>query len=639
VRGYSAPVQRILHLCLTPLLLLVLVACPKTKMRTLPDVPTSGNARALGRFQEARARFERDFHAVPASEFEIIAREFPRDPVAPFALLYAGMAAVIAGDYPRAEDVLSQLEARKDADPALLHRGQLFHGIALNYQGKHREALPRLTAARDATADDRERGEWLAAMAEAGVASGQVGAALPHYDAWYRLGSKAEQSYIVERVRGLVANLDPAAARAAYERLEDKDGPAAAFLGARLAAELVAAGQFDAAEEVRDDTADARKRLGLWAEMGEKGGGDPGRVGALVPLTGRSARVGELVVRGLSLAAGSFPGAGPVGADSTLLPRPFALSVRDTGSVAARVTGELDAIAREGVIAVIGPADGKSVEVAGRRATELGLPLISLSPRAGGHETSPLVFHVIHTAEDRARALARHAYLQGVRQFAIFRPDSGYGRTVGRAFAEEVRRLGGTVTAEAQYGASATSFGDALAPLARPWQALFVPDQARRLELIAPALASADFVSLPFAANRPRAGRKMLLLSTAELATPGFVRSAGRYCLGAVLAPGFFPDRNHPRIAEFVTRYTAVFSREPTALDAYAFDAALAIRGAVEAGARSSEQLGVRLAQGTFQGVTGNIRFDASRERADDGVLFTVVNEPSGAYAVRALAR
>ena len=68
---YSPGVR--LHRWIPYLLVLALAAgCPKSpkRTRTLPDVPTTGDATARARFQEARARFERDGGEVTAADFE-----------------------------------------------------------------------------------------------------------------------------------------------------------------------------------------------------------------------------------------------------------------------------------------------------------------------------------------------------------------------------------------------------------------------------------------------------------------------------------------------------------------------------------------------------------------------------------------
>jgi branched-chain amino acid transport system substrate-binding protein len=624
------------------ILALLAAGCPGRTRRVLapapPEetLPRSGDAAARARFQDARARFGRDAEttAAVAAEFESIAREYPQDPIAPYAQLYAGIAAIQGSAYDQAEQSLVAVIEDPAAAPDIKLRGRLFLGIARSYQGKHAEALEHLEASREAVHGDGERGEWLAALAACLVAGGAPLRAVPYYDDWYRLAAPGEQAYIVDKLDAITAAATVADARAAYERLERRDGPAAAILGTRVATDWAAAGQAERARRIRSDIERARRAIGL-APSVEAGRGDEGsvsRLGVILPLTGRRGRAGELALRGLTLAAGTFPGIEGV--------RSFDVSVHDTASEAAGARTAMDALAGEGVIAVVGPIDGDSVDAAAPRAQALGLPLISLNPRSGEREGtaqgSPFVFHIMPSAEDRARALARHAVAQGVRSFAILGPKNGYGKAVGDAFASEVGRRGGRVTGRATYAPDATSFGDVIKQLGGPFEAVFVPEQATRLELIAPALAAADLVALPVRAKPPKVGKKILLLSTAEFLDPRYVRSSARYSEGAVLAPGFYPDRDDPAIRDFVSRYEEAFETVPTPLDAYAYDAARLVSEAVAGGARTRAELAQAMALARVEGLTGAISFDGRHRRRDDGLLYTVVRS-GDALAIRAM--
>jgi branched-chain amino acid transport system substrate-binding protein len=612
-----------------------LVACPgRTKRRVggpeLP-LPTDGDKQALDRFQEARARFQRDGGVVDAErhtgEFEAIAREYPDDPIAAHALLYAGIAALEASKPERAAENLAELVADQEADPQVVRRGQLFYGIALGYLGKHEQALVALKAgygALDGESPD-ERAAFHAAFAEASAATGRLGDAVIHYDAWHPLGRAAERAYALARVRALGDQLDEKAVADVYGKLTSKAGPGAALVGARFAAQLDGRGDRERAEAVRGEIRGAREKLGLVSKTGSGNAGDAEKVGGILSLSGKRNRLGDFSMRGLALAAGTFDDVGD-GAARLGFPRPFRLSVRDDASQSNGAAASVEALAGEGVIAIVGPDDGRAVEKAARRASELGVPLVSLHPAAELLQgaDSPMVFHVVHSAEHRARALARHAIEAGVRDFAILSPTSGYGRQVGGAFRSEVERGGGQVVVEVKFKPEATSFSGEIGKLKKPFQALFIPTQGRTLELIAPALAAGNLNARP-KGEKSKQGRTIWLLSTADLVAPHFLQSAGRYSWGAVLAPGFYPDRTDSRIAEFTALYERSFGRAPSALDAYAFDAAWLVRSAVDGGARSRSQLASALAAPKLIGLTGPVSFDSGHRRRDDGVLYEVI--------------
>jgi ABC-type branched-subunit amino acid transport system substrate-binding protein len=208
---------------------------------------------------------------------------------------------------------------------------------------------------------------------------------------------------------------------------------------------------------------------------------------------------------------------------------------------------------------------------------------------------------------------------------------------VAGAFEAEVRRLGGQLVAAQTYGPEQTSFTKEVTAIAgKPFDALFVPDTAARLELIAPALAAGNLQALPPGARPPARGRKILLLSTAEAIGPRYLRGSGRYSHGALLAPGFYADRDDARTAQFVDRFKAAYGKEPSYLDAFAYDAALVVRAAVDGGARTRAQLSAAIAASSVVGLTGAIAFAPGGARADAGLVYAVERGPGGEFAIRA---
>lgn len=64
----------------------VFAGCPRGPQSVLGQVPEGGNAEARQRFGEARARFEQGGADV-TPELDVLVKEFPKDPVVPYALL------------------------------------------------------------------------------------------------------------------------------------------------------------------------------------------------------------------------------------------------------------------------------------------------------------------------------------------------------------------------------------------------------------------------------------------------------------------------------------------------------------------------------------------------------------------------
>jgi len=606
------------------LALIVLAAgCPKRggtfNPRSRFEVPKSGDARALQRFEEARNRFERQDFTTDA-EFEAIAREFPNDPIVDHAKLYAGMASCKKGEYPEAVKILQPFADDPKVAEDLRARARFFLGVSLAYVGQHEQALTLLAPFEGKLASGDDEGELYAALAESARATGRPDKALHYYDEYFARARPAEREYVAAQVRMVVDALPAEAVKPAWEAA-DKTRPAAAYLGLRLATTARDPGE---ARSYLEASAQARQNLGLVDDSrgAASGNADAQLVGALFPLTGKTRVVGDQALRGLAVAAGTFQ----VGGGAAGTPRPFTVLVRDSAA-SGQARAALDQLVQAGAIAVVGPVDRGAAEEAARRADAAGLPIVSLdvsdSPIVQG---SAHVFRIVVPVEARARALARAAVAKGSKSFALLVPEHSYGARGAQAFRDEVEKQGARVVAEERYKKDATSFVDPVKKLAgRPFDALFIPDTAQRLELIAPQLAVANLVvQAPGGAKAPRGSRAIVLLSTAEALAPEFLKGSGRYTQGAILAPGFYPDDTDQRTQPFVLRFRAAYGKMPDYLAAYAWDAALVIRAAVEAGARDRGSLTQAIPVTKVAGVTGDVAFSVGRGRADAGMLYMV---------------
>lgn len=613
---------------LIALLLLVLAACPRQTRKTLvPDVPQHGDAQARSRFLEAKNRFLRD--GGQAGDFKRIIAEFPNDPIVPWAELYAGIAAMKERNFAEADAQLTKLVS-SDVNPGIIARAELFLGITKNYLGNPAAARELLARSERAIENDDERTEYLAAVAYSTAAGERPLQALPVFDQLFPRVSPTERALIVARCQELVAALDRNTLERLFDQIPDRRGPAISAVGSRLVILYEHAGDAARAARMRENMVPVRAAVGLprtitEAEVGSATAtatGNPGLLGAVVPLgSARANRVAEAAVAGLGLAAGAPDGKGVVAIETRA-------AVDKTSSAEA-----VDALARQNVVAIVGPIDNASVDGAAARAESLGVPLISLSTTAEQRSVGRFVFHIRHSPEHRARMLAQRALAKGVRTFAVLAPDSAYGKGISAAFTDAVTQGGGTVVQTVTYPAAAKSFTKEVAALKKGWDAVFVPDEATRLSLIAPALAASGHIpkAMPWP-KKLRNGRPILLLSTAEGLDANYLANAGRHSEGALLAPGFYPDAADPTQKPFIDRFVAAYGHAPEATEAYAYDAA---QIAAAAGAHGRAGLAAALGRGQLQGVTGAIRFDEQHRRSDPGVIYTVVEESPGVLAIR----
>ncbi len=600
-----------------------LAACHHHTRKTLaPELPRSGNPDAYARLTAAEAKFKDD-HA-ETSEFAKIAEEFPDDPIAPYAQLDAGISAMRGHKYADAQAQLEKAAAAK-TKPELIARAELYLGIVKNYRGDPAGALVLLRKGKDAVAED-DRTEFIAAVAYATAAGPEALTALAYFDQLWPRVTLVERAVIRARVAKVVAGADPNQLRKTFDELADRKGVGVAISGTRLALLADAAGRGGEAEKLREMVAPARQAVGLPAQIGDDevapvtgAANESSLVGAVLPLNGKQSRLGEDAASGLGLAAGVTDGRAVA-----------AIEVRSANDPAAAAAA-VDDLAKANAIAVIGPIDGASVDAAGARAEGLGIPLLSLATRPEERTQGKFVFHMRHSAEARARALAARAVAMGVKTFAILAPESGYGKAVTAAFEGEVARRGGTIVVKVVYPDKTKSFASFAGKLGGGWDGVFVPAPADELGLITPAIAASGKIPKPVGTKKVIGGKPVLLLSTAEGLSAAYLADAGRHSEGALFAPGFYPDDTDALDKPFVERFVASYGRLPGATEAYAYDAA---QLAAAAGSGGRAGLAALLVKGELAGLTGVIKFSDEHRRADLGVLYTVVSE-SGTFAIR----
>lgn len=588
-------------------------------------------------FAAARAKFDGGDRAGAREALEAFVAQHPANPNRPAAELMLGRLALARGDAAAARRLFAAQAARatETTAPARYYLG--FAELRLGNLARARDLLsPFLPRGAPPPAAGDDAGiELRGALAEA---TGPVDPtrALELWESYYPVARDAEKAWARRRATELAGKLSAEAAWRAWGAAPP-GGLSRAVLGTKAAAHLRERGDAAGAAFVEAETNAARHTLGFDAGGSIVGPGDPTRLGLALPLSGRFQVVGEAALRAAMLAAGVPAGAPSPGAPGVQL------VLRDTATDAERAARGVAELTRgEAVIGIVGAASPKAGPAAIAQASEDGIPVLELEDAAPGALTT--AFQMIHAPDMRAAALARQALKAGARRFALLGPDSALGKRLREAFRKAVVAGGGAVVAEASYPPGATSFAGPVGALKRaPFDAIFVPDTAERLALIAPALAVADLWPQPWtpdaarrAAAEPRhhhgrrggsTPRPVLLLSTASDVSQKLVQNAGRYVQGAYLCPGFFADDGDPRSRAFVEGYRAAYGRDPHATEAYAYDAVATFRSAIARGARTRGDLVKALgATNTpvLRGLTGDVTFGPDHGRADSPLVYVV---------------
>ena len=306
------------------------------------------------------------------------------------------------------------------------------------------------------------------------------------------------------------------------------------------------------------------------------------KIGVLLPLTGGARDFGQQVLRGVRLALGEH---GP----------PVVL--KDTGSDPAMAVRAFDDLSRDpNVLAVVGPLRSDHAEAVAPEAERSRLPLFLLSQRDGLDR--PYVLQVGMTRSRLVATLLDYAMTKArLRRFAVLYPDDAFGKEFVSAFRAEAARRGAQLV-----GAESYPPGDLNreAGTLRKWrdaadlQAIFLPDGAT------PAARLAKFLQreMPDVTLLGAYGWEGLAEHT-----------AGAGLSGVLFADPFYAGSTRPATRDFVDRFTAVYAKPPDVLETQAYDAALLVKRAFDAGARSRADVMQRLrGVGPLDGATGDLQ-------------------------------
>jgi ABC-type branched-subunit amino acid transport system substrate-binding protein len=586
---------------------IILAGCPRRFEPAAAPIVTSPDPAANERFARARALFDGGKLEAADGELAAFIRDRASDPLAPLARVYRGRIALRRGKPPEARQLLSGPAALPAEDP-VGQQARYYLGLALVRLGEHeRGRLLLLPYLKLIKADDRPA--LLAALAHAERQLGQRIEAIGHLAELHGATKRpAERQFARQGLEALIGAAPEQELRRVYDGAE-AESLVAVLAGARLAGLASAAGRWQEAQAILARTADgrARHRVGKAAAASGKLA-----LGLLVPFTGKYAAVGKPLLAGAVEASGSFAPKGKASLE---------LVVRDSSQDPAAAARDL--IQRQHVVALAGAFDPSAAREVAKIAAAAGVPFVTLARVGQGVEGTPL--SLLPDNASRAETLARHAARRlALRRVAIVRPESRHGQLMARAFTAAFKGAGGAVVTSLTYPARAPSFTELAKKLEGvAFDGLFVPDSARALGLLAPALARAGLWSAPPGQEAPK-GRSFQLLATADGLSTRLLTTAGRYVQGALLAPGFFPVEEDAQVRQF----TRSQGRPPGLLEALGHDSVRVFARQIQAGARSRAELLAALRGGrAAKGMTGAVRFGADGRRRDPALLYRVDGE------------
>jgi branched-chain amino acid transport system substrate-binding protein len=368
-----------------------------------------------------------------------------------------------------------------------------------------------------------------------------------------------------------------------------------------------------------------------------------GVLGCLLPLSGPFAIYGQEVLNGIQLGMGVF-GASEEGRGVELL-------IEDTQGNPDVAVNKVEELAQKGrVMGIIGPLASKTATAAGRKAQELGVPMITLTQKEGITETGDMVFRNFLTpAREMDRLVSKAVEEMGIVRFGVLYPESAYGLHMLNLFWDRVEKAGAYITAVESYGPELTDFTEEIKKMVglyhpRPpsivekrklarlaafnagieagayeegnepepivdFDAVFIPDNSQKVALIAP--------QFPF-----HSVFNIRLLGTSLWHSPDLLNQGADYLQGAIFTSGFFPQS----VEDFVNLYKENFGTNPGILAATGYDTIRFVNHLMKDQAIRTRR-GLKqalLLPRDFQGVRGPLSFDDEREATTPPILLTV---------------
>ena len=612
---------------------LLLLACtgPQPRVTEWEEItdaappPVSNDVSAAEAFEAAVAHYDGGHYEDALEAFRLFGAEFPLDPLAVRAEIYAARTQIALGDFWEADTGFRSLRDAPDG-PETRDAAILYLAFIEARRGNTETAIAVVSDAVSAGPLHVPVG-WVVSGDEA-----QLGALLAE-------GSFARG----ERLHGLsalalVAEFDDAemfeyaverAAEVAEFELDDGErrtlfASPTPFLRAATAAPIAASmadtGDVIGALEILNRAAEDVDQCGQPERLAEvratlelPGAEAPLRYGVALSLTGPTRRAGRAALGAMLLAHRAFEDR----------PAETTMVIRDTYGTpdgAARATEELIDL---GVSVILGPVEDDLAAAAATIASDRGVPIISLSP-FDEEEAVAGVYRWLFDAAAEAQLAVDEVARRGATRFVVVsEPENdaapfflsfaaaaeGAVESAGGEVIPRVELVVGEDPSETQQAAEAAAHE--VAGTDADAVVLALDDQLAAT--FAAYLTTQDIWSSRDGTTRTADGRRAITyVGNSFLVADSLLMNSGNYLEHAIIPYWFAPQLADGAAREFVDRFYYTYGRDPGLLEAFAFDAALAVhRLLVQENVRAPIDVDARLRSGVeIGGVSSEVSFD-----------------------------
>jgi branched-chain amino acid transport system substrate-binding protein len=331
------------------------------------------------------------------------------------------------------------------------------------------------------------------------------------------------------------------------------------------------------------------------------------RVAILSPTSGELAPVGQMMRNGVIMAFDEWNRQGGI------KDRQFEWALYHTDCSFSSARQATRQAVDDGIDFIIGPICSEAA-IAAATAVE-SAQVVILAPAAthplvtvdGQGRTRPDSFRVSYTYALQAQAAAKLAYnTLEARQVALLsEAGSDYSSELSAAFSEQFVAVGGQVVYQTPISAGETELTDILTNVIQSGATLiYLPVSPAVANRVANQLTDLGAIKRTLSSERPG----LALLGSDAWASEALDLVAVE---GSYFPVHYSAQVKQPLVQNWRELYKSVFALEPDTLAALGYDTANLLAAAIEQ-ADSFEPLAVTqvLEQSSFQGVTGQIKFD-----------------------------
>ncbi|MBY0553301.1 penicillin-binding protein activator [bacterium] len=361
-------------------------------------------------------------------------------------------------------------------------------------------------------------------------------------------------------------------------------------------------------------------------------------IGAILPLTGKNASIGQHALNALRM-----------GLEINKTDTKFRIALFDSQSNPDQAIKGVDKLVKEDkAIVILGGFTSKEAVSIASRAELLAVPYIGFSQKSGLTNVGEYVFRNSITPEMQVDKITQFATEKlSAKKFAILFPNDSYGVEFSNIFWDHVLARGGEITAAQTYDPKETDFSEVIQKLVGTYytearseeykkrvremkakkadankkgssrdhwseenvlppivdfDAIFVPDNSRALGQILAFMKYNDVTDMNY-------------LGTNIWNSPDLPKRASNEDAGLYFVDAIDISQGATQTSTFFKDYLAQFNEEPTIVEIQVYEAAKIVKDQISSGASSREVLASRLRSlGRSPGVTGELRMSSQRE-------------------------